>query len=194
VRRLFALVLVLAIALPAVADAQCANCGLLKAKYNFNLRGQAVVGAATSGTCSQTGSVAAAFTSGGINFDGHGNITPGHYSGVLSIGATSCTFFGILGGTYTVENRGDGTFEATGVMNFQTQNAYSPCGTSPGNLALGSQSFVVTGDIGGKEISIATYGADPAANYAEGTGAGITCQAPIQNFITSGTGKEISDK
>ena len=143
VKKLFALALVLATALPAVASKaeQCPNCG-----------------------------------------------------GVLSIGATSCTFFGILGGNYTVENRGDGTFEATGVMTFQSQNVYSPCGTSAGNLALGNQPFVVTGDIGGKEINIATYGADSAANYAEGTGAGITCQAPIQNFITSGTGKEISNK
>lgn len=195
-KKLLVLVLVLGTVLaflPNADAAGCPSCGLLKGKYNFNVRGQAVVGAATSGTCSQTGTTAAAFTSGEIRFDGQGNIVASNQGGTLSVGATSCTFFGILGGSYSVEDRGDGTFEATGVMNFASENPYSPCGNSSGNLALGNQPFVITGKIGGKEIDIVTSGVDAngAANYAEGNGGvGVTCQAPIQNFITSGKGMQ----
>lgn len=194
--KLLALVLVLGTAMAfapkaGAAEAECPSCGLLNGKYNVNVNGAAVVGAATYGTCSQAGSLAAAFTSGQLQFDGHGNISRVGQDGVLSIGATSCTFFGIVGGSYSVEDRGDGTFEATGVMNFESENPYAPCANSGDNLFLGSQPFVMTGRIGGKQAHITTYGADTTANYAEGNGgSGITCKAPILNFITSGTAQK----
>lgn len=186
---LMILVLGMAFALAPSAHAQkCPDCGLLKGSYYFNVRGQAVIGTPTLGTCKVSPTTAAAFTSGRIIFDGHGNIGMGNYPGVLSVGATSCTFFGINRGTYSVEDKGDGTFEAKGVMYFDSENPYAPCNNT--SLALNGQPFVITGTIGGKEIDITTNGADPAATYAEGNpGTGLSCQAPIENFLTSGTGE-----
>lgn len=190
--KLLALVLVLGTAMafsPKAGAAQCPDCGLLKGTYNFNLTGEAAI-ASTSGYCSQNAgsNVAAAFTSGELDFDGHGNILPGGQSGVLSMGATSCALFGIVGGSYSIEDRGNGTFEATGVMDFASANHNAPCRESSGDLALGSQPFVITGLIGGKILLIRTYGSDAGvATYAEGTGGQTTCSALIMNFITKGT-------
>lgn len=194
-KKFLALILMLGTAVafaPKAGAAECPNCQLLKGDYNFNITGNAVVDTTpTTGTCSQSGSVAAAFTNGELRFDGHGNISRVGQSGVLSIGATTCTNFGIVGGSYEVEDRGDGNFEAIGVMNVASQNAYSPClKNSTGQLALGSQPFVITGHIGGKKLDITTYGVDStgAATYAEGPfGHATNCTAPIENFITSGT-------
>lgn len=161
----------------------CPNCdGLLKGRYNVNLTGEAVVGTATTGTCEQTGSVAAAFTGGELDFDGHGDILPAGQSGVLSIGATSCDV-AIAGRIYSVSD-GEYFLFASGNIRFLTEDHSAPCCSSEGCLDLGFyQPFRITGRIGSKELEITTYGTKAPATYAEGSSGSLTCTAPIENFI-----------
>ncbi len=169
--------------------AQTVGPEVLKGGYNFNLLGQAVLGPATSGNCMQTGSVAAALTGADIHFDGNGRISGTTEIGTVSIGATSCTATVIVNGTYTVEDKGNGNFEANATVNFLSENPYAPCS----DLKLGSQPFNIIGKNKGDKIYITTSGADPGATYVEGVfGQSITCKAPIQNFLTSGEGLEHS--
>ncbi len=163
----------------------------LQGFYDFSATGQALLGGPTSGTCTATGMTPASLFDGVIFVDGHGGLNGTGTRVGISIGATTCTAPNYnISGSYTFTDKGEGTFEVTGLLTTNFAGRSAACG----GTALTNQPFTLIGTKGGNSFTFTTAGAGDGSTYAEGPAAGpISCSAPILNFVTSGTGKKFGN-
>jgi hypothetical protein len=157
----------------------------LQGTWAISTSGQAALDVPSSGACKVAGTVPAGLYDATVQFaNGQVRIT----NLGVNIGATNCTSVNFQGtGTYTVSETGDGGFAAKGTFSSIFVGRGAACAAT----ALNNVSFTVTGKIGDKTLAIYIEGLD-SGNYAEGPPPGpLTCQAPILNFVASGSGKQL---
>jgi hypothetical protein len=162
---------------------------VLSGAYAFNARGQAVLGTATMGTCSVSGAVPAELSTALAQFDGNGHVSGSEFG--VSIGATSCAPVNFnFTGTYNVDEKGDGSYEATGMLTLTFVGRGAACAETK----LINQAFTIIGNIKDKSFTFSTAATGDGSVYAEGPPAGpVTCIAPLANMIVSGPGQKLSN-
>jgi hypothetical protein len=156
----------------------------LEGTWGISSAGQAALGSPDSGTCSVNGTVPAALYDSVIQFTGGQIII--HNLGI-NIGATNCSSPNFQGsGTYTVMDKGDGGFEASGTFSTQFVGRGAACS----GISLNTVAFTAIGKTKDGTITVTINGLD-SGTYAEGPPPGpTTCTAPILNFTASGAGKK----
>jgi hypothetical protein len=175
-----------------VAETSNQDNGILKGNYSVSTQGTAEIGDPTSGKC-VVNDLTAANLSGIWVFDGKGGISyqGGGTFGTLSIGATTCPRLYTQIGTYNVTVVGAGIFRAEGTISIPigSSQASGKCkGTQLTNVY-----FTLNGQQSGGSWVIQTFGGGDESTYAEGPVRGATtCQAPILNFSTGGTGERLN--
>jgi hypothetical protein len=157
----------------------------LAGSWGFSTAGTASLDTATNGNCKANGTQPAAIFDSFMDFS-NGTITI-HKLGIL-IGATTCTSLNFQGtGTYTVEDKGKGGFEATGTLTPTFVGRAAACsGTVLTNLA-----FTIIGKMSDSTATITINGLE-SGTYAEGPPPGpLSCTTPILNLTGAGTGKKM---
>lgn len=152
----------------------------------FLASGQALLG---SGTCQFSSmSVPTSLSSGNIYLTpdpavpGTGTVS---INFLLNIGATNCTsanFHG-TGGSYTVVDRADGSFEATGTF------SVSPSASLTGACSainLKGVDFDMIGGSAGASLAITGFSSTGSGVYSEAPG---SCTEPIMDITAKGTAK-----
>lgn len=156
----------------------------LKGTWAISTAGSAVIGTANTGSCAGQGTqpaslydIRATFASGTISILDLG----------ISMGGTTCTPVNFQGtGSYTIEDRGNGNFVASGTFSSSAIGRLAACQA----LSLTNAAFTAIGRIADHSMTITINGLD-AGNYAEGQGASVTCTAPIKNLTGSGDGRKV---
>ncbi|MGH8010938.1 MAG: hypothetical protein ACREQ4_00400 [Candidatus Binataceae bacterium] len=187
-RALLAAVAIAAMSLAqSVVYAQPDPGHVLQGTYALVSRGQVVLSQPTMGTCSVSGAVPAVLSTDLAQFDGNGHVSGSEFG--ISIGATSCTQVNFnFTGTYTVNEKGDGSYEANGMLTLTFVGRGAACS----GTTLINQPFTIIGNIKDRSFTISTAAAGDGSVYAEGPPPGpLTCTAPIANMITNGTGRKV---
>jgi hypothetical protein len=155
---------------------------LLKGNYAFQTSGTALLSQASPSGCVASGvdvTVVPAALHGTLSFDGNGNITSSTKLG-FDIAGTVCNAINYqVTGTYDVQSKGHGAFDASGILGVSSQSPFAQCGltfVTGINLSL-------TGNISEHSIMIGTFGAGAGSSFARGT-----CTATVQDFVSSGNG------
>lgn len=153
----------------------------------FLASGQALLG---SGTCQFSSmSVPTSLSSGNIYLTpdpavpGTGTVS---INFLFNIGATNCTsanFHG-SGGSYTVVDRADGSFEATGTFSVSPSATSGACST----ITLNHVDFDMIGGAAGASLAITGFSSTGSGTYAEG-GSSVSCTEPIVDITAKGTAK-----
>lgn len=156
----------------------------LAGTWGISASGQASLGTPTSGECSVNDTVPASLYDSSIQFT-HGSIII-HNLGI-NIGATNCSSVNFQGsGTYTIVDKGNGSFEANGTFT----PAFAGRGAACSATGLTDVSFTIIGKTGDSTFTITINGVG-SGTYAEGPPAGpTTCTAPVLNLTGTGAGKQ----
>jgi hypothetical protein len=157
----------------------------LSGTWAISTSGIALIGTPTNGSCSVSGTVPAGIYDINATF-GEGTITILNMG--ISIGGTNCTSASFQGtGTYAIDDRGKGGFEANGVLS----SAFTGRGAACAATSLTNVAFTIIGNIPQHSISITLNGLE-SGTYAEGPPAGpITCNAPIRALTAIGSGRKL---